>query len=76
MAAIIERKFAHGDFHASSSHEVSFEPIFKRREDFGKHRIYTHFPKDRNCKICPRTKIHHAEDAMAKPYFVQRILVT
>ena len=23
----------HGDSHASSSHEVSFEPAFKRRED-------------------------------------------
>ena len=23
----------HGDSHASSSHEVSLEPIFKRRED-------------------------------------------
>ena len=26
----------HGDSHASSSHEVSLEPIFKRREDLGK----------------------------------------
>ena len=28
----------------SSSHEVSLEPIFKRREDLGKHSVYTHFP--------------------------------
>ena len=35
----------HGDSHASSSHEVSLEPIFKRREDLGKHSVYTHFPK-------------------------------
>ena len=42
--------------HASSSHEVSLEPIFKRREDLGKHSVYTHFPKDRNCEICKRTK--------------------
>ena len=27
------------------------EPIFKRRTS-----AYTHFPKDRNCKICQRTK--------------------
>ena len=40
---------AYGDSHASSSHEASFEPIFKRREDLGKH-------KDRNCEICKRTR--------------------
>ena len=51
---------AHGDSHASSSHEASFEPIFKRREDLGKHSVYTHFPKDRNCEICKRTKITRA----------------
>ena len=50
----------HGDSHGSSSHEVSFEPIFKRREDFGKHSVYTRFPKDRNCEICKRTKITRA----------------
>ena len=36
----------HGDSHTSSSHEVSLEPTFKRREDFSKHSVYTHFPKD------------------------------
>ena len=46
--------------HASSSHEASLEPIFKRREDLGKHSVYTHFPKDRNCEICKRTKITRA----------------
>ena len=49
-----------GDSHASSSHEVSLEPTFKRREDLGKHSVYTHFPKDRNCEICKRTKITRA----------------
>ena len=68
----------HGDSHASSSHEVSLEPIFERREDLGKHSVYTHFPKDRNCEICKRTKItgDHAEDAMAEPYLVLKKLVT
>ena len=47
----------HGDSHASSSHEVSLEPTCKRREDLGKHSVDTHFPKDRNCEICQRTKI-------------------
>ena len=46
-----------GGSHVSSSHEASLEPTTKRREDLGKHSVYTHFPKDRNCKICKRTKI-------------------
>ena len=46
-----------GGSHASSSHEVSLEPTTKRREDLGKHSVYTHFSKDRNCEICKRTKI-------------------
>ena len=50
----------HRDSHASSSHEVSLEPTSKRREDLGKHSVYTHFPKDRNCEICERTKITRA----------------
>ena len=32
-----------GDSHASSSHEVSLEPTFKRREALGKYSVYTHF---------------------------------
>ena len=68
----------HRDSHASSSHEVSLGPTSKRREDLGKHSVYTHFPKDRNCEICQRTKNTraHAEEAMAEPYLVQKILVT
>ena len=50
----------HGDSHASSSHESSSEPTTKRREDLGKHSVYTHFPKYRNCEICKRTKITRA----------------
>ena len=38
-----------GGSHASSAHEASLEPTTKRREDLGKHNVYTHFPKDRNC---------------------------
>ena len=38
---VLERR----DSHASSSHEVSLEPIFKRRENLGKNSVYTHFPK-------------------------------
>ena len=43
----------HGDSHASSSHEASFE-------DLCKHSVYTHFPKDRNCEIRKRTQITRA----------------
>ena len=50
----------HGDCHVSSSHEVSLEPTFKGSEDLGKHSVYTHSPKDRNCEICQRTKITRA----------------
>ena len=49
-----------GGSHASSSHEASLEPIFKRRVDLGKHSVYNHFPKDRNCEICQRTEITRA----------------
>ena len=49
-----------GGSHAGSSHEVSKEPTTKRREDLGKHNVHTHFPKDRNCEICKRTKITRA----------------
>ena len=45
---------------ASSSHEASLEPITERREDLGKHNVHTHFPRDRNCEICKRTKITRA----------------
>ena len=50
----------HRDSHAISSHEVSLELTFKRREDLGKHSVYTHFPEDRNCEICQRTEITRA----------------
>ena len=68
-----------GGSQASSSHEASLEPTTKRREDLGKHNVHTHFPKDRNCEICKRTKSTrrpHAEDAMVKPYLELSTSVT
>ena len=62
-----------GDSHASSSHEVSLEPTTKRREDLGKHSVYTHF--ERSVKG-PKLQGPLAVDALAEPYFVQTILVT
>ena len=55
-----ERVPEHGDSHASSSHELSLEPKPARSADLGKHSVHTHFPKDRNCEICQRTKITRA----------------
>ena len=48
------------DSHASSSHETSLEPTPTRSVNLGKHSVYTHFPKDRNCEICRVTKITKA----------------
>ena len=39
---------------SSSSHEFSTEPRAKVVP--GKHSIFTHFPKDRNCHICLKTE--------------------
>ena len=55
-----DRVSEHIDSHSSSSHEPSLEPMPSRPADFGKHSVYTHFPKDRNCEICERTKITRA----------------
>ena len=59
----------HGHSRASSSHEASLEPMFKRREDLGKHSVYTHFPKDRIARSVKGPKLQgpRAEDAMAEP---------
>ena len=46
------------DSHASSSHGLSSEPT--RSVDLSKHSVDTHFPQDRNCEICQRTKITRA----------------
>ena len=43
---------------SSSSHKLPSEPRAKVVP--GKHCIFTHFPKDRNCDICLRAKITRA----------------
>ena len=53
-----DRVLEHRDSHASSSHGSSLEPA--RSADLGKHCVFSHFPKDRNCEICQRTKIRRA----------------
>ena len=68
----------HGDSHASSSHEVSLEPTFKRREDLCKHSVYTHFLKTEIARSVKGPKLQgpRAEDAMAEQYLALTILVT
>ena len=43
-----------------------------------KHSVYAHFPKDRNCEGCKRTKMTRllAVDTLAKEYLEQKSLVT
>ena len=54
-------EFLNAETHTpSSSHEPSLEPMPTRSVDLGKHSVHTHFPKDRNCEICKRTKITRA----------------
>ena len=64
--------------HASSSHEVFVEPTSKRREELGKHIVYSHFLKTEIARSVrgPKLQGPRAEDAMAEPYLVLKILVT
>ena len=68
----------HGGSHASSSHEVSLEPMSTRSEDLGKHSVCSHFPKTELARSVrgPKLQGPRAEDAMAKPYLVLKNLVT
>ena len=51
---------AHRDAPGSSSRESASEPRVKVVSGSGKHSIYTHFPKDKDCEICKRTKMTRA----------------
>ena len=66
-----------GDSYASSSHEMSLESTFKRREDLCKHSVYTHY-KTEIARSVRGLKSHgpRAEDARTEPYLVLKILVT
>ena len=65
------------DAHASSSHELSLERTPTRSVDLGKHSVYTHFPKTEIARsdTGPKLQRPRAEDALAEPDFVQKILV-
>ena len=68
----------HGESHASSSHEASLEPIFKRSEDLGKHSVILISQKTEIARSVrgPKLQGPHAEDAIVELYFVLKILVT
>ena len=53
------------------------ELTLARSADLGKCSVEIHFPKDRNCEFCQRTKSRgpRAEDVLAESYQVQKILV-
>ena len=69
----------HRDSNASSSHEVSLEPTSARSDDLGNHSVFflislkTEIARDARG---PKLQGHRADDAMAKLYLVQKILVT
>ena len=67
----------HGGSHASSSHEASLEPTFKRHEDLCKHSVLLISLKTEIAGSVkgPTLQGLYAEDAMAKPYLVLKILV-
>ena len=67
-----------GGSHASSSHEVSWEPTAERREELGKHSVKIHFLKTVIARSVngPKLQGPHAEDAMVESYHVLTILVT
>ena len=66
-----------GGSHASSSHEMSLEPTFKRREDLCEHSVNTQSLKTEIARSVrgPKLQGPHAEDAMTEPYFMQKNLV-
>ena len=63
---------------AHVSHDSDSERPAKVASKSWKHSMKTHFPKDRNCEICLRTKMTGllAEDAQAKQYLEQKSSVT
>ena len=60
-----ERVPEHRDSHASSSHEVSLEPTITSRKT-----------EIASSARGPKSQGPRAEDAVAEPHFVQKILMT
>ena len=65
-----------GGSHASSSHEVSLEPKFKRRGVCTIFKLNSLKTEIARSVKGPKLQGPHAEDAMVKPYLEPQILVT
>ena len=73
-----DRVLEHRDSRASFSHEVPLERTSKRSEDLGKHSVKLISLKTEIAESVRGPKLQGpcAEDAMAEPYLVQKLLVT
>ena len=67
----------HRDSHARSSHEPSLEPTPTRSVDLGKHSVILTSRKTEIARSArgPKSQGPRAEDALAEPYLVQKMLV-
>ena len=67
----------HIDSHASSSHGLSLEPTCTRSADLGEHSVLLTSRKTEIARSArgPKSQGLRAEDALAEPYLVQKILV-
>ena len=54
---LVDKNVQPHQYSPNSSHNLPIEPRAKVEPGSGKHSVCTHFPKDRNCDICLRTKI-------------------
>ena len=75
---LVDKNVQRHQYSPSSSHELPLEPGAKVIPGPGKHSIFSHFPKDRNCDICLRSKITRvfAEDVLVQSCPERNILVT
>ena len=60
MENLVDKHVQPHQYSPSSSLELPMAPRAKVVAGPGKHSIFSHFPKDRNCDICLRTKITRA----------------
>ena len=54
---LVDKNVQRHQYSPNSSHNLPIEPRAKVEPASGKHSVCTHFPKDRNCDICLKTKI-------------------
>ena len=57
---LVDKNVPPQQYSHSSSHELPMEPRAKVVPGSGEHSIFSHFPEDRNCDICLKTKLTRA----------------